>query len=322
MKPSTVLCSECDRPVADSVPLCDVCTDEFVSELKTVPGIVADITITAARLARMSNGRNGGKSAETLLPIQITGKVGVKTATDDQLPHRRPYDALVNSLTTWGRHIEDHYRLTIPIEAAGLRGLVMANRCNTGRRDKAAFALSSCTEAECVAIWLACNPQSIRLMPASHEMVADISNAIDRARMAVDRAPELRYLGPCPGVLQSGKPCEFELRAESGEQWVRCGRCREQHNIDKIMADAQRRIEDRLCTMKQIAGYLGAMGYKIPTSTLHNWNNRPPRWLIKRGWLHGNTITTAWIHRDDPPVYRFGDVLRAVRRELTVAVDA
>lgn len=304
-----VLCTECDTPVGDSIPLCDRCCDNFVDDLRAVPGIIVDLSVTSARLDRMSTGRNGGKSAEVPIPIRVDGGV------------TKAHDALVNSLTTWGRLLEDHYSETIPIGARGLVQIAMNIRAggnsDTPRLDKAAVALTPVTAAEQVAVWLATNPALIRLMPASHEMITDLANAIAGAHMAVDRRPDLRYLGPCPNVVErkgNPIPCGFSLRAEADADWVRCRRCREQHEIKQLLKDARRRVEDRLCTMAQIKDYLRAMGYKIPTSTLHNWNNRPPRWLVKRGWLHGETITTHWINREDPPVYRLGDVLRMVER--------
>lgn len=356
MTPSTVLCAECDRPVADSIPLCETCCKDFVDELMTVPGIVADIAITAARLDRMSNGRNGGKSAEVPLPIRID-----KT---DHLPHRRPFDALVTALVTWGRLVEEHYKISIPLGAAGLRELVRANRikpderqpkaelaripvyeivadeddgfrkrvhvgyrvvAHIPRRDPDALNTTPITAAELVAVWLACNPASIRLMPASHEMIKDIRTAIARARLAVDRLPDLRFLGPCPTITgeQDGEPkhCGAGLRAENGGMWVRCGRCRMQHEVKTIIAEAKRRTEDRLWTLGQIAKYLDALDIRVPSSTLYDLDYHPRKAVPKKGWLHTDsigrqTITTSWIHRDDPPVFRVGDVIRYFERRL------
>ena len=348
MPDRTVTCRECDRAVPDSMDLCQSCVDSFVAELLTVPGIVVDMTVTAARLDRMSNGRQGGKSAEVPLPIRISGKVGedpdrdtyknpwTHKTGDDQLPTRRPYDALVNALATWGRVFEDHYRVEIPIGARGLVQLVQTNRTlgrsNTARIeravegdyrvDRSALSITPTTEAEQVAVWLACHPNLIRMMPAAHEMIAELTDpeagAITRARRAVDRLPELRYVGPCPTRRDLGA-CGAELRAETGEQWVRCWRCHEQHEVAAVMREAVRSAEGNVYTMARIGELLEAMGRPIPRQTLHSWHYRGR--LKSRGWLHSDpasghrSITTTWIHRNDPPVFRLGDVLRLVERE-------
>jgi hypothetical protein len=355
MKPTTVLCAECDRPVSDSVPLCQTCTDEFVADLMSVPGLVADIAITAARLDRMGRARNGGKSADTPLPIRIDKA--------DHLPHRRPFDMLVNVLVTWGRVIEEHYGIKIPLGAAGLRELVRANRvgadeqrpqadvelvrlpvyeieqeegkrvlagyrvvARTPRRDPEALDMTPITPAEIVAVWLAHNPASIRLMPASHEMITEVSNAIARARMAVDRMPELRFLGPCPNVTgetKGGEPiiCAAGLRAEKGETWVRCPRCRTQFEVEKIIADAKRRIEDNRWTLARIGEYMAALGMDVPKRDLYDLDHHPRLSVPKRGWMRKNhegkeSISPEWIHRGDPPVFRVGDVVRYFERRL------
>ena len=361
MPDRTVTCRECDRVVADSMDLCQACVDSFVAELLTVPGIVVDMTVTAARLDRMSNGRQGGKSAEVPLPIRISGKVGedpdrdtyknpwTHKASDDQLPTRRPYDALVNALTTWGRVFEDHYRVEIPIGARGLVQLVQTNR-TTGRSntarieraveddyrvDRSALSITPTTAAEQIAVWLACHPDLIRMMPAAHEMFGELTDpeagAITRARRAVDRLPELRFLGPCPtpAPLIAGEPrtCGAGLRAEKGETWVRCPRCRAQFEVVKIIADAKRRTEDRLWTLAQIGKYLVALDIHVPSSTLYDLDYHPKKAVPKRGWLHTDsqglqTITTTWIHRNDPPVFRVGDVVRYFERHSAgVRVD-
>jgi hypothetical protein len=352
----TVTCRECDRIVPDSMDLCVTCLDGFIAELLTVPGIVADMTVTAARLDRMSDGRTGGKSAEVPLPIRISGKVRENpdrdtykepwphSASDDLLPTRRPYDALVNALTTWGRVFEDHYRVEIPLGARGLVQLVQTNRTagrsNTARIeravedyrvDRSALSLTPTTPAEQVAVWLACHPNLIRPMPAAHEMIADLTSAIASARMAVDRLPELRFLGPCPTPIAAGnsshgttgeaRTCGAGLRAEKGETWVRCNRCRAQYEVEKIIRDAKLRTEDRLWTLAQIGKYLEALDIRVPNRALTDLDYHPRNAVPKRGWLHRDSlgresITTSWIHRDDPPVFRVGDVVRYFERRL------
>nr|MBM4516397.1 hypothetical protein [Prescottella equi] len=93
-------CHNCGRVVADGLELCALCADSLRRELLQVPGLVSDMTITRARLDRMSRGRVGGKSAETALPVRLD--------KFDQRPTQRALEHLTNTLTTWARAVADH----------------------------------------------------------------------------------------------------------------------------------------------------------------------------------------------------------------------
>ena len=325
-----VLCTECARPVHDSLSLCELCCKAFTDDLRSIPGLFADLIVTEARLDRISSGRSGGKSAEVPIPIRITGKAVDEPwrdttrypyepqERDDRIQTRHPHDQLVTTLTKWGNAFQRRYPHDYRIGAPGLMGLVIANRSGTmmldriGNPDRAALSLSPATESEQIAIWLAHNPQYIRTFEAAHTMIADITKAIIKVRLVIDRRPDLRYIGPCP-------TCSNELRAEPGEQWVRCRRCNEQHEITKVIRAAMKRIEDNLYPMPQISQYLELLDRPVPLVTLHSWHYRGR--LRKRGWLHTDPrtgqkmITKYWLHRNDPPVFRLGDVLRIVERQ-------
>ena len=298
MKPSNraVECTECGRTVPDSVELCLSCLDEFVDELLSVPGIVADIGTTAALLDRMSTNRNGGKSAETALPIRLD--------KCDNPPTQSAYAALVDTITTWGRLTSEHYGATIPLGARGLVQLVMTNRAST-RTDPVSISLTPCTPAEQVAVWIACNPHTVRALPASHEMIKEVTTAIARARMAVDRLPELKHVGPC-------KNCGCRLRAEKSNTWVRCPVCNEQYDVQKLLAETLSAADDMVFSTDEIYPLLRAIEEPVKAGTFQSWVSRKK--LIPHAWrrLDGR-ITSYWIHRDDAPLYRLGDV-RALRR--------
>ncbi|MFC7447900.1 hypothetical protein [Rhodococcus daqingensis] len=65
---SAIDCTNCGRVVADGYELCTLCADKLCKELLAVPGLISDLTVTRARLDRMSRGRVGGKSSEAALP--------------------------------------------------------------------------------------------------------------------------------------------------------------------------------------------------------------------------------------------------------------
>ncbi|NKV70846.1 hypothetical protein GS941_20895 [Rhodococcus hoagii] len=305
-------CHNCGRVVADGLELCALCVDSLRRELLQVPGLVSDMTITRARLDRMSRGRVGGKSAETALPVRLD--------KFDQRPTQRPLDHLTLTLGTWAQAAADHTRQEQAfVEAwgsAGLRQLVHNHRHR--KLDRAAISTEPAHAAELAAIWLADYVGDLRAMPDAGAMHDEITDAIAYARRAIDRQPELTFRGQCTiqvadeyGVYSA---CGTDLFVEKGEAWVTCPSCAWSHDVRDIERGALQREDDRLCTLVEIFGILRALGDPVPKSTLYAWANDPRRRRLEvRGWRTPNgMVTPYWIRRTDPPVYRLGDVRQLV----------
>lgn len=71
-------------------------------------------------------------------------------------------------------------------------------------------------------------------------------------------------------------------------------------------------MNDMNYTATELSTLLHELGIRIARGTLYSWTSRPQ--LRARGWKHNGRITDTWIHRNDPPVYRLGDVLDLVNR--------
>ncbi|MFF2115268.1 hypothetical protein, partial [Rhodococcus koreensis] len=184
---TNVECHHCGR-ITDT-DLCDLCTKSLVKDLHAIPGLVSDMTITRARLDRMTVGRHGGKSAETSLPVRLDQY--------DRRPTQRPLDVLTNEIGTWARDLatligED---LDAALDSRGLRQLVHNHRQK--RRDPAALSTETAFDVELAAIWLTHYPNEIRRHPAAAELHDGIADAIAYVRKVIDRQPELVYKGPC-----------------------------------------------------------------------------------------------------------------------------
>ncbi|NKU16307.1 hypothetical protein GS928_25070 [Rhodococcus hoagii] len=130
------------------------------------------MTITRARLDRMSRGRVGGKSAETALPVRLD--------RFDQRPTQRPLDHLTLVVGTWAQAAADHTRQEQAfIEAwgsAGLRQLVHNHRDR--KLDRAAISTEPAHAAELAAIWLADYVGDLRAVPDAGAMYDEITDAI------------------------------------------------------------------------------------------------------------------------------------------------
>lgn len=301
-------CANCGRVVADGLELCALCADSLRRELLQVPGLVSDMTITLARLDRMSCARVGGKSAETALPVRLD--------KFDQRPTQRVLEQLTNTLTTWARAVADHGGLADDLAAAilspGLRQLTHNTRSK--RRDPAALSTEPAHIAELVAVWLADYAGDLRATPGADELYLDVTDAIAAVRRSIDRRPELRYRGRCTAQVADELgvyvPCGADLYVEKGENYATCPSCRMPHDVGDIEHRALEGENDRLCTLPELLAILRALGEPVPKSTLYAWANDPKRRRLDvRGWRTPNgMVTPYWIRRSDPPVFRLGDV--------------
>ncbi|WP_155290397.1 hypothetical protein [Rhodococcoides fascians] len=308
---SSVACSNCGRPTGDNLVICPKCTGILVKTLRSVPSLVSDMTITQARLDRMSRGRVGGKSADTPLPISID--------KHDELPTRKPFDLLDNEITTWTRAFSDHMGhrsdgILAALDAPGLIQLTLNNK--TGPRvDTTALSMQPTLYVEQCAIWLACHPVELRRMPAVDEMYDSLTDVIALVNKAIDQLPELKYKGRC-GYVQYDQgresQCNTDLYAESGEEWVRCPRCNASYPVTQLDREILAKMRDMNYTVPELLRLLRELGSTVGKSTLYRWVKE--RKVRPRGWVRNGRITDTWIHRDDPAVYRLGDVLDLATR--------
>ncbi|MFI7168504.1 hypothetical protein [Rhodococcoides fascians] len=308
---NAIACFHCGRPSGDGLPVCTKCTEILVRTLQSVPGLVADMTITQARLDRMSRGRVGGKSADTPLPISID--------KNGDSPTQRPYDLLENEISTWSRTLSNHLGhanegVIAALGSAGLRELTL--NCMVGRRrDAAALSMRPVGLLEQTAVWLACHPHELRTHPAVDELFDSLSDVVAIVNKAIDQLPELRYKGTCSYVeYDQGRErrCKTDLYAEKGEEWVQCPRCKASYAVAKLDRDILAQMREMNYTAVELMSLMRELGTRVPKSTLYRWINE--RKLPPRGWMREGRIIQRWIHRDDPAVYRLGDVLDLATR--------
>lgn len=336
-----VQCAECSRPVGDRLTLCTHCGDRLRAELLSVPGVLADLTTMRSGQARFTSQRVGSRGAEVALPVQSIARDRHESQPQDpvgaELRGDRGYTRLETAVTGWARVLGEHLGEDIPIGARGLQQLAVNGRTQpadhtavpvrdaqgkfvrVARRHPDALT-SPATPIEQAAVWMACYPHQLRAHEAAGEMLAEITDALTELRRIVDRPAELRYLGPCPGQLHDGVPCEFGLRAEPGETWVRCGRCNTQHSVPDLQAKARGIAEDQLYTLFEMRSVLAAVGTVVSKQTLHWWaNGRKENRLEPRGWQHADggrvRITDHQISERDRQVYRLGDALALAARD-------
>ncbi|WP_378735485.1 hypothetical protein [Nocardia brasiliensis] len=298
-------CAECARPVGDGLPLCQTCADGVVTDLREVPSLLAELAITRAGLGRLGPHSAGGRSAETPLPIRATNHRA--TMQGDHAVAR-----LETTVNGWTRALAEDLRVTPYIGGPALVELARVHRGDTGT-DPGTLPITAPSQLEQAALWLAQHRREVRAHEAAHDLLVEVSGALAQIRYVVDRPVERRYLGPCPTLLDDGSECRWELRAPLGASWVRCGRCRTQHEVAEILDAVRAAAEEMLYSLADLVRVTESVGAVVPKTTLYRWARE--RRIEPRGWQHGQRITDHPIDASSVHVYRLGDVLSMTRRE-------
>ncbi|MDV8066404.1 hypothetical protein R4P64_07800 [Rhodococcus sp. IEGM 1366] len=274
------------------------------------------MTVTRARLDRMSSGLVRGKSAETTLPIRLD--------KFDRRPTQFPLDSLTNEVVTWARLVATETGqlrdLFAALESFEFRQAVHARRHR--KHDPAWLSTETAVDAELAAIWLADHAGYLAWLPAIAEMHDSITSAIARCRKEIDRLPELSYKGPCPHVSfdEERQPftCSADLYVERGEDYVSCPRCWTHHRVRDLELLMVHALNEQLFTLAEIDRLLRELGEPIPIGTLYSWHSR--KVIEPQAWRQGDgTISNFWMRRSDPPLFRLGDIREARVRGVPVS---
>lgn len=308
---NAVQCAHCSRAVPDRLPLCHACGDSVVAELLAIPGLIVDLTITRARLDRLSVGRDGGRSAEAPLAVRATNGRGTEIVGD------RAYTRLETAVTGWARVLAETMHAVIPIGVNSLVVMVYSAREKV-RTPRASVPFILATPLEQAAVWMASHPHEIRAHEGAGELATDIIGSAEGIRRVVDLPLELVYLGACAGLLADRSVCGSELRAEPDATWVRCRRCRTQYEVARLRDAARAAAEDGCYTVADLVRLLPTLGVGVGRATVYRWAR--DRRMQPRGWQHTNSygvrITDHRIAEDDVQMYRLGDALKLAARDV------
>lgn len=151
-------CTACSRPAPDAT-ICAGCTDLLAGNLRQIPWLVGQLTITLARQARMG-GRDGARSAETPVPFDTRASVDLETLHVD--------------LPRWARAVAQH------------RGVL----------------IDAPDEPIALSRWLLRWVGAAAQHPDAGELLDDVRAMTHAAERTIDRAPDLRFVGPCDNCGQ------------------------------------------------------------------------------------------------------------------------
>lgn len=260
----------CTRPV-QSVTVCDECLTEHDERLDDLPLVVRALEDRFLKVQRFSVAGLGiGKPDEAPVPFDRTASAA----------RRQLLRALVrwthafNVTDPYGYPAALGYKATPPSIPALVDHL---------RRHRDIIAVS------------VLGPQA----------VDDLRQAYNRALRAVDRPPDLVFLGICSMTIDvdgDRVECDADLYAEWGKPMARCRRCKHNHDVKNRQTVLLRHVYDQLAGASDISRGLSGLDISVTAERIRQWKAR------------GRIIPHGTNLRGDP-LYRVGDVVDLVMAE-------
>ncbi|MFD9943210.1 hypothetical protein ACFWYW_14545 [Nonomuraea sp. NPDC059023] len=240
-----------------------------------------DLDIALARQARLgTGGRRGG--GETPLPYAPEASEAIWI--------------LRTALVGWIRVLEE----TDPAQPTG----PTCSTCEHGSCRLITYRTPAPDTLAGMADWLTRRIESLRHHEAAGEAVEEITNAVRQATHAIDRPADRVYLGICSVSLEGGGECDTDLYARPHAPVMTCLHCGTQHSIQLRRAILLAAAEDVLGTATEVARALSGLGQHVTPSMI-------------RGYAHRGRLALRGTDSADHPLYRLGDVLALILREVS-----
>ncbi len=260
----------CGRATRDEAFMCDDCGDELARLLGDVPAIVEDLDITIT--GQRGKAPASGRSATTALPWNDKAAVVLQALRNE----------LVNAVRTC---IEDQVRNSSPYP---------------GWPDDTLPAISA---------WLLWRVDGLAFHEEGPGLMRRLASIEGRAIRAVDRRPDVQYLGSC--IAPS---CDGGIYAEVGDLVGHCRRpeCRAPYKVDASRRTLEAALDARLCTAAEIAHLATYLGLRAKREAVRKRVNQ---------W-HTRGLVTPKSHAENgDPRFAYGEVRGLLYREFSEVGD-
>jgi hypothetical protein len=124
------------------------------------------------------------------------------------------------------------------------------------------------------AIWLSKHVNAVACSEDFGMCYAEIKQLIDAIEKQINRPENEIECGPCPTLDDAGEKCPVDLRAKQGDSEVTCWKCKQTHNVRKLIDDALDDCKEWLWSEKEILDIMAQIGEHIPRGTWWNWRQR------------------------------------------------
>jgi hypothetical protein len=159
---------------------------------------------------------------------------------------------------------------------------------------------------------LATYVHALSTLESAAEHLDVLARAVALATTVIDRPPVLVYLGVCWAwtVVEDSRggqfpiQCPADLYGDAGAVTATCGECGTEHDAAARRVWLLELAEDRMLYASELARAVSGLGAQVTSGRIYVW-------------AHRGVIVSRGRDARNRPLYRVGDVLDALRDELT-----
>lgn len=226
----------CGKPTRDACYVCDDCLGELARALGEIPWLLEQLEITLQKARGIDYTALGGAaSSEVALPLDV-----------------RAMDAsrgLRQVMVMWVRFCdEESIRHQSP----------MVGLPEPDEGDEISLVAMS--------RWLLWRVDGLGLNDLGWDAVSELTRAIGKCRMVIDRPAEKQYAGPCE--------CGRDLYAKPKAKMVQCRSCEREYDVEEMGTWMRAELGDRLFTAREATTLLGRFALPTAKRTIDHWHER------------------------------------------------
>lgn len=220
----------CGTPTRDEAYVCDGCLGELSKRLGEVPWVIEQLEITLTKARGIDYTALGGAaSSEVALPLDVRALEASR--------------GLRQALVMWVRFCDEE-----SIRHQSPRNGLPAD-------DPAAMSR-----------WLLWRVDGLGLSDLGSDAVSELTRAIGKCRMVIDRPAEKQYAGPCE--------CGRDLYAKPKAKAVQCRSCEREYDVEEMGTWMRAELGDRLFTAREATTLLGRFALPTAKRTIDHWHER------------------------------------------------
>lgn len=220
----------CGKATRDEAYVCDECLSDLARALGDVPWLVEQLDITLTKARGVDYAAMGGSpSSEKPLMLPFAAYEAA--------------NGLRRALVTWIRFCDEE-----------------------SVRNQSPKAGLPADTLQAMSAWLLWRVDGLGLSDLGSDAVSEITRAVGRARMVIDRPAERRYAGPCE--------CGRDLYSKPGAKLTKCKGCEREYDVEAMLKWMRAGVLGRLVTAREGSTLLSRFDLPTAQKTIDSWHER------------------------------------------------